>query len=105
MFEFFLVLTALFLLYLFIPSCRLSRLSGDKKIPSQPATTPAYRDVKIHVPEDAVLRRHFISQLRTEIQTDLSPRPADSILQRHYDALVAAELENRLTKLGRLQPC
>jgi hypothetical protein len=51
------------------------------------------------LPEDSVLRRHFITQLRSEIELELFPRPTDATLQRHYDALVETKLENRLTRL------
>jgi hypothetical protein len=48
------------------------------------------------IPEDSVLRRHFISQLRNEIELELFPRPSNYSLQRPYDALVKARLERRL---------
>jgi hypothetical protein len=51
---------------------------------------------KLKVPEDSVLKRHFFTQLQSEIESALFPRPSDSTLRRHYDSLVAAELENRL---------
>ena len=53
---------------------------------------------KLKVPEDSVLRRHFLTHLQSEIESALFPRPTDSVLQRHYDSLVTAELENRLAK-------
>jgi len=53
-------------------------------------------DHKLKVPEDSVLKRHFLAQLQSEIESALFPRPSDSTLRRHYDTLVAAELENRL---------
>jgi hypothetical protein len=51
---------------------------------------------KLKLPEDSVLRRHFLTHLKSEVESALFPRPTDSVLRRHYDALVAAELENRL---------
>lgn len=53
---------------------------------------------KLKVPEDSVLRRHFLTHLQSEIESALFARPTDSVLQRHYDSLVTAELENRLAK-------
>jgi hypothetical protein len=53
---------------------------------------------KLKVPEDSVLRRHFLTHLQNEIEASLFPRPSDSVLQRHYDSLVASELANRLAK-------
>jgi len=53
---------------------------------------------KLKIPEDSVLKRHFLTHLQSEIEGALYPRPTDSVLRRHYDALVAAELENRLAQ-------
>ncbi len=102
--EVLLVMFALFLAYLYIPRAWFSRLWPAKEAPIQ-AVDGSCRATKRYVPEDAVLRRHFISHLRNEIEASLHPRPSDSILQRHYDALVSMTLEQRLSDLGNLQPC
>ena len=52
---------------------------------------------RISLPQDSVLRRHFVTQLRAEIEANMSPKPSDSVLRRHYDSLVGVELEKRLT--------
>jgi len=93
----------LFLVMLFFAACAFSplgysmlffsKLSKQQRVVSKPS--PALK-----VPEDATLRRHFLTHLQSEIEAALSPRPTDSILQRHYDALVAAELENRLLAIA-----
>lgn len=57
------------------------------------------------VPEDAVLRRHFITQVCSEIEAGLSPRPTDSVLLRHHEALLTTKLEQRLAELGPLRAC
>ena len=54
---------------------------------------------KSKIPEDSVLRRHFISHIRSLIENEMSNRPTDSVLKRHYETLVNTELENRLAKL------
>ena len=94
--EILLLLALLFAAYLFVPKTwypkflrkDYSDLSADQAIASP-----------LLLPEDSVLRRHFITQLRSEIELELFPRPTDATLQRHYDALVAAKLENRITSL------
>lgn len=53
------------------------------------------------LPEDSILKRHFLTQLQSEIEATLFPRPTDSMLQRHYDSLVAAKVENRLQLIGK----
>ncbi|MCK9607277.1 MAG: hypothetical protein M0R33_12620 [Methylomonas sp.] len=50
----------------------------------------------IRLPQDSVLKRHYLSQLQAEISAAMSPRPTDSVLRRHYDGMVQSELEKRL---------
>ena len=106
MIEMLLTIMALFMVYVLIPSNWLATLFGTKKWYGLTAetNTPCSK-AKTYIPEDAILRRHFMSLQQMEIESDLFPRPTDSILQRHYDALVKAELENRLKNIGRLQAC
>ena len=49
-----------------------------------------------HVPEDSMLRRHFITHLKSIIVSLTGPRPTDSALSRHYDTQIASELETSL---------
>lgn len=53
--------------------------------------------MRMDIPQDSVLNRHFISQLRAEIEANMAGRPTDSVLRRHYDSLVSAELDRRLS--------
>lgn len=69
------------------------------------AASQSHRTSHGPVPEDAVLRRHFITHVSCEIEAGLSPRPTDSVLIRHHEALLAAKLEQRLAELGRLRAC
>ena len=52
------------------------------------------------IPEDSVLRRHFLANLQAEIESAFAPRPTDSVLQRHHDALIAGEIDMRLAELA-----
>lgn len=94
--EVLLLMVMLFAAYLFMPNALFSKVAAMDKVEmvsAQPSESVAV------IPEDSVLRRHFITQLRNEIETSLFPRPTDSTLQRHYDAMIAAELENRLAEV------
>jgi len=55
-----------------------------------------YAEITV-IPQDSVLKRHFISQLRAEIEANMAAKPTDSVLRRHYDSLVGVELERRLS--------
>lgn len=52
------------------------------------------------IPEDSTLRRHFLTQLRAEVESEFAPSPTDSALRRHHDALIDAEYEQRLENLS-----
>ena len=89
----------LFMLIFFITVCFYSpegrsRLTGQSSLPGK-IQPPSYSS-PLRIPEDSMLKRHFLTQLQSEIEAALFPRPTDSILQRHYDTLVAVELKNRL---------
>lgn len=67
-----------------------------KKTPT--ATATKEKITLLQIPEDATLKRHYLSNLKAEIESGIPPRPTDSTLKRHYDATVQAELENLLAK-------
>lgn len=89
--EILLLMVLLFAAYLFLPRSWTDGLFSKSR--SQAAACP-------RIPEDSVLRRHFISQLRSQIELELSPRPADAVQLRDYEARVELELKNRLTVLS-----
>lgn len=62
------------------------------------AQNPAQPANKWSLPEDSALRRHVLTQVRTEIEARLSPRPTDSTLRRHYDSQVEAKMEEYLAQ-------
>ncbi len=51
------------------------------------------------VPEDATLKRHFMTQLLFETAQSLPERPTDSTLKRHYDAILEDLLSQKLESL------
>ncbi|WAK01243.1 hypothetical protein [Methylobacter sp. YRD-M1] len=54
---------------------------------------------KMRIPEDSVLRRHFLTHLQAEIESELPERPTDSVLRRHHEAMVSAKMAERLERL------
>jgi len=95
--EILLLMALLFVAYLFLPRAWLGKFAPKDK--PQAVIVGQSNQNGLLIPEDSVLRRHYIAQLRSEIELELFPRPTDSTLKRHYDALVNAELENRLATL------
>lgn len=57
----------------------------------------------LQVPEDSTLKRHYVTHVRSMIETLTLPRPTDSVLRRHYDHLIASELEACLTDEARMK--
>lgn len=51
------------------------------------------------VPQDSMLKRHFVTQLRSLIESKKHPRPTDSMLRRHYDSMIDFELQKKLEDL------
>lgn len=97
----------LFLIMFLIAACAffplgysmLSFSKSPQQAPFADKVEPAPA-LKMSIPEDSTLRRHFLTHLQSEIEAVLCPRPTDSVLRRHYDGLVAAELENCLAALA-----
>lgn len=56
-----------------------------------PETEKAIK-VSLVVPQDSILKRHFLSKLKSDIESTKGVRPTDSMLARHYDAIVNAEM-------------
>jgi hypothetical protein len=97
--------TGLFLIVFFVGACAFSPLGGyfvaaEKSQHIEITVEERTANVaESKIPEDSVLRRHFLTNLQAGIEATFAPRPTDSVLKRHHDALVAAEMENRLAEL------
>ena len=58
------------------------------------ATSESATTVSSHqIPQESVLRRHYLSQLQTILETMTGPRPTDSVLSRHYDHHISTAFE------------
>ncbi|WP_347990344.1 tetratricopeptide repeat protein [Methylomonas sp. AM2-LC] len=58
------------------------------------ASRPAKK--KLTIPEDASLRRHFLTQLQVEIESQLGVPPTVPALKRHYDSEVKRKMDEYL---------
>ena len=65
----------------------------QKTVPAENTGT-----IKPKIPEDAMLRRHFITQLKATIEVKLGSRPTDSCLARHYETMLQAEISKALER-------
>jgi len=57
------------------------------QIPAKPiaATAPLP-----HIPQESVLKRHYLTHIRYMIESTIFPRPTESVLRRHYEQLVGS---------------
>ena len=59
--------------------------------------TPEPKGSGNNLPQDSMLRRHYLTHLRTMIESLNGPRPTDSSLSRHYDSLITTEIAQCLS--------
>jgi hypothetical protein len=66
--------------------------------PSPSAKPPAKETLENNgsLPQDSILRRHYLAHLCTMIETLAPLRPTESVLCRHYDTMIAARLDECL---------
>lgn len=69
-------------------------LSESANLPSQEV-----QGIRI-IPQDSVLRRHFLSQLQAQIESRYSPCPTDSTLKRHHRQLVQSQINACLSEFA-----
>jgi hypothetical protein len=50
-----------------------------------------------NLPQDSMLRRHYLTNLHTMIESLYLPRPTEFNLCRHYDSMLTAEIEQCLS--------
>jgi len=93
--ELIMFLTLVFIAYIFLSDGVMSRIVSNN-LQKNDFATPSEVKPKVVVPEDSMLRRHFLTHFRTEIEAEIMPHPIDPNLRHYYDASVAAEIQKRL---------
>lgn len=71
----------------------------NKPMTATPLKAPAASSKILSIPEDSMLRRHFLSLLRSRIEADLPAQPTDSILRRHFESWKNIFIEGEILKL------
>lgn len=61
--------------------------------------SPTSAIAKQAVPEDSVLRRHFVAQVEADMRKDAVDMPTDAILKRHFAQLIESKIANYLAEL------
>jgi len=55
------------------------------------------------LPQDSILKRHYLTHVTSMIEALASPRPTDSVLCRHHDALIADKLAECLNNQASMR--
>jgi len=55
-----------------------------------------------NLPQDSMLRRHYLTHLTMMIEVIYAPYPTDSALKRHYDTMIAAKIEDCLNDNAKM---
>ncbi|BBA37440.1 hypothetical protein sS8_5523 [Methylocaldum marinum] len=75
------------------PSPKASANTMRMAVPKASVAIPP----RLAIPEDSVLRRHYMSHVRYMIETITFPCPTDCMLRRHYEHLISSRLEDCLS--------
>lgn len=62
---------------------------------AEAAVSPAENTGSL-LPQDSILKRHYLTHVCTMIESLAPPRPTDSVLCRHYDAMLVTEIDQCL---------
>ncbi len=56
-----------------------------------------------NLPQDFMLRRHYLTNLRAMLESISPPRPTDAALRRHHDSILHTEIEQCLCDKGAVE--
>lgn len=65
----------------------------ESSVKPQIHETEASPENNSSLPQDSILRRHYLAHLCSMIESLAPPRPTDSVLCRHHDTIMIARLE------------
>ncbi len=72
-------------------------LSSNKPIEESQTNEALITSKFKNLPQDSMLRRHYVANLHAMIGSLYSPRPTEFNLCRHYDSMLTAEIEQCLS--------
>jgi|JFJP01.1.fsa_nt_gi Zn-dependent peptidase ImmA (M78 family) len=94
--ELILFLAVVFAASVFMPKTVMARLFSNRQEKADVSSSVEVKQGMV-IPEDSMLRRHFLTHLRSTVEVELMSQPIDPTLRHYYDASVAAEIQKRLT--------
>lgn len=82
-----------------IPKHQVASAIRKKEVTEFDSSTKAILQKKHPVPQDSMLKRHYLTQVHTLIEARHTACPADSTLKRHYQTMIDTEVEDYLTQI------
>jgi hypothetical protein len=75
------------------PSTANAQITDTKVVAPSAIAQAAYPTENNSVlPQDSILKRHYLTHLCSMIEALAPPRPTESVLCRHYDMMIAAKI-------------
>jgi hypothetical protein len=87
------------------PAPSAPKLAQTLEMPTAPLAAlkpPATQPMGAHIPQDSVLKRHYLAHVRYMLETLSPPRPTDSVLRRHHEQLISSQFEACLRDPARM---
>ncbi len=84
------------------PSLKVPQESLPTPRPVLAGKTPSVESLPPHIPQESVLRRHYLTHIRYMIETTTFPRPTESVLRRHYEQLIGSIFDSCLQDAAEL---
>lgn len=75
------------------PSTANAQITDTKIVAPSAIAQAAYPSENNSVlPQDSILKRHYLTHLCSMVEALAPPRPTESVLCRHYDMMIAAKI-------------
>ena len=77
--------------------------AGESAATAPQADENPISDSTYNIPQDSILRRHYLTHVLTMIEALVPTRPTDAVLCRHYDALIVTKIDRCLNDKQALE--
>lgn len=77
--------------------------AGESAATAPQADENPISDSTYNIPQDSILRRHYLTHVLTMIEALVPTRPTDAVLCRHYDAMIVTKIERCLNDKQALE--
>ncbi len=72
----------------------IATVTAEATLPAAPETSSP----RLAIPEDSVLKRHFLAGIQNKLELQHPPRPSDAVLKRHHKQLIQSRIDAYLAE-------